>query len=64
MGASISQLPAADKELLKAYIEMSYDNSAAIERVIAEAQPATPVLVLETAQPVCRGIGTPLLILL
>ena len=59
MGAIVSQLPAAPKELLKAYIEMSYDNSAAIERVIAEADPATPILVLETAQPVSTLASNP-----
>ncbi len=52
MGTSVSRLSGPDKELLKAYIELSYDSSAQIERVVAEADPATPVLVLETAQPV------------
>ena len=52
MGAAVSQLSAADKDLLKAYIEMSYDSTAELERIITAAEPATPVLILETAQPV------------
>jgi hypothetical protein len=56
MGATVSQLHSTHKELLKAYIEMSYDSSAEIERIVAAAEPATPVLILETAQLV-RSCG-------
>ena len=55
MGATVSQLPQGPKDALKAYIEMSYDQSDEVARLVAEAPLPSPVLVLDAPQPAERS---------
>ena len=54
MGATVSVLPQGPKDAIKAYIEMSYDQSDEVAKLVAAA-PMSPILVLEATQVLERS---------